>query len=343
MLERNVYDQYKLYCEERFSIGDYEGFIANNQAYLIVPKDEMQTEESVMVAFATFMRQTGDESVLELILNNTNQNSTLVDGQEVYLFRLPNWGEDRGIRIQSSWDLGNQLHTWHQKGQQGFDQWRKATISPWPTLWSTRLEQLEGWYQQVNSQGPKTGTDEAFLYTYPYFMGITENAIQYAVDTQLDVPMEPRDVGTICHRRFSEKSWMRISENGQIIKPPTSFLFDHPARDLAEWMRSKRLEQNSRNELSTFLEGYEQTQILSAYTWQLMFSRLLFPLHYFEILENYYRAQLPHEQTLFTEQFQAFLDVEKTNTTFLGEFAEEAKLSRNRSFPELDWLIGQKL
>lgn len=343
MLERNLYDQYKLYCEERFSIGPYECIRANNQAYIILPKDELQSEEQQMIAFSTYMRTAGDESVLELVPNRSNQPSALIDGLEVYLFKLPDWGNDRGIRIQSTWDLGGQLHAWHATGQQGQANWDNAVLGQWPTLWATRLEQLEDWYQSISSQGPKTLTDEAFLYTYPYFMGLTENAIQYAVDTRLDVPMEATDVGTICHRRFNESSWLRLSENGQIVKPPTTFLFDHRARDLAEWVRDKRDDTRGNEEILSFLGGYEELQTLSPYSWQLMFSRLLFPLHYFETIENYYRAQIPNQQRERATDFQTFLDNEKLNVDFLSNFAEEAKLSRYQAIPALDWLPGHKL
>ncbi|WP_054703674.1 spore coat putative kinase YutH [Bacillus sp. JCM 19041] len=343
MLERNLYDQYKLYCEERFSVGPYECIRANNQAYIILPKDELQSEEQQMIAFSTYMRTTGDESVLELVPSRSNQPSALIDGLEVYLFKLPDWESDRGVRIQSTWDLGGQLHAWHETGQQGQANWGNAVLGQWPTLWATRLEQLEDWYQSISSQGPKTLTDEAFLYTYPYFMGLTENAIQYAVDTRLDVQMEATDVGTICHRRFNESSWLRLSENGQIVKPPTAFLYDHRARDLAEWVRDKRDDTRGSEDIFSFLGGYEELQTLSPYSWQLMFSRLLFPLHYFETIENYYRAQIPNQQRERATDFQTFLDNEKTNVDFLSNFAEEVKLSRYQTIPALDWLPGQKL
>ncbi|RQW21237.1 spore coat protein YutH [Bacillus sp. C1-1] len=348
MLERNLYDHYKLYCTERFSIGEFEGFQANHESYLIIPKDELQMEESQMLAFSEYMRSVGDDSVLELVQNRSNQPSTLIDGSEVYVFKIPNVREDRSVRIRSTQDLGGQLRDWHVKGQQGAVNWTTLTAGRWPTIWEQRLEQLENWYAQKRATGPTSTTDEVFLYTYPYFMGVTENAIQYAVDTELDIPMEPRDSGTICHSRFKDTSWLKVSESGQIIKLPTTFLFDHPARDLAEWIRDRRVQPEERHsqmkqEISLFLRGYEETQVLSRYSWQLMYARLLFPLYYFELIEQYYRAQMPQEQLQFASNIESFLDKEKENGAFLNELAEEAKLHRYQSIPELDWIIGQKI
>ncbi|PAE97596.1 spore coat putative kinase YutH [Shouchella clausii] len=346
MLERNLYDQYKLYCDERFTVGPYEGFRANNQAYIILPKDECMAEEVEMMAFCDFMRQAGDESVLELVPSRVNQSSALIDGVESYVFKVPAFNEFRGVRIQSDWDLGEQLYTWHKRGQQGRQHWKKASFIPWQELWATRLEQLEDWYQVIVNQGPQTTTDEAFLCTYPYFMGMTENAIQFAVDTQLDVKKELHDEPTICHRRFGETSWLYMSERGHIVKPPTAFLYDHPARDLAEWVRENRpLEEPRQNweRIASFCGGYEEWQVLTPYTWQMMYARLIFPLHYFEVIENYYQAQLPHEQREYGKQFQQLLDRETSNADFLGELADEAKLSRYPQMPLLDWLKGQTL
>ncbi|MFS0787656.1 spore coat putative kinase YutH [Shouchella sp. 1P09AA] len=346
MLERNLYDHYKLYCTERFAIGEFEGFQANQESYLIIPKEELQMEEAQMLAFSDYMRTAGDHSVLELVQNRSNQPSTLIDGTEVYVFHIPSVQEERSMRIRSTHDLGGQLKGWHARGQQGAGNWTTLQASRWPSIWEQRLEQLENWYAQKRATGPSTQTDELFLYTYPYFMGMTENAIQYAVDTEMDIPMEPRDSGTICHNRFKDTSWLKVSESGQIIKLPTTFLFDHPARDLAEWIRDRRVQQEQRQtqqDIASFMSGYEETQVLSRFSWQLMYSRLLFPLHYFELIEHYYRAQIPGEQLGYSEQLSSFLDKEKQNGAFLNELAEDAKLHRYQSIPELDWIIGQKI
>lgn len=343
LLERNVYDFYKLYCEDRFYVGDYEGFTANDQPYLLMPKEECICEESDMVRFSTYMYQAGDPSVLTLHPTRTEQLSALVDGQDVYLFPLPNvdGGGWRGTKIQSVADLGRELRGWHLRGQQGASHFQDLAVNDWPALWEKRLEQLEEWYVTVFSRGPQTEIDELFLYTYPYFMGLAENAIQFAVDAQLDLYRSPLDAGTISHYRFNDRTWLYMSERGDVIKPPTSFLFDHPARDLAEWIRSTRKDDPQSYTVApifTFLNGYEEQQPLTPFTWHLLYARLLFPLHYFEIIEDYYRAQVPEERGGIAEDFKVLLDTEKGNEQLLAELAEEARVKQRSTLPKLDWL-----
>ncbi len=90
MFERNVYDYYGLYCESRFAMGDYEGFDTAYDSYLLLPKEQCASGENDMVAFISYMRhQLHDQSVLELVKTRNQQLVGLIDGQEVYLFKLP--------------------------------------------------------------------------------------------------------------------------------------------------------------------------------------------------------------------------------------------------------------
>ncbi len=80
---------------------------------------------------------------------------------------------------------------------------------------------------QLLHERPQSEVDEAFLFTFPYFMGLTENAIQYAVDARIDERSSAYEQGTICHRRFTERTWLVPSERGNILKCPTDFIYDH--------------------------------------------------------------------------------------------------------------------
>ena len=76
------------------------------------------------------------------------------------------------------------------------------------------------------------------------------------------------EVGTICHRRFHQQTWLPLSDRGGIVKCPSEFVFDHPCSDIAEWIRSKRIEllqQRNSELLDPFLEGYGQHEQLTSY------------------------------------------------------------------------------
>ncbi|GAE33275.1 spore coat putative kinase YutH [Halalkalibacter akibai] len=347
MFERNLYDVYGIYCESRFSIGEYEGFAAEGTSYILLPKEECMLSEEEMLTYTEYMRQIGDTSILQPIDTLYKRKSGLIDGQEVYVCPLPN-DEKRDqhavFRFQSAAEKGAHLAAVHHYGKQlsytrkGYD-----FFGQWPKLWETRLEQLEGWYQQVAYQKPQSYVDEAFLFSYPYYMGLTENAIQYVVDATLDDRSLEQEKPTICHRRFNDRTWIVLSEAGDIVKKPTAFVYDHPCRDLAEWVRDQHWTETpfSWEKIESFIRGYEQYETLTTYSWKLLYARLLFPLHYFETIEDYYRSQLREEKIKYGQSFMNLLEHEHKNEHFLKEFARRILLSRgvgSGQVPPIDWL-----
>ena len=59
-----------------------------------------------------------------------------------------------------------------------------------------------------------------------------------------------------------------------------------------------------------------------------MYARLLFPVHYFETIEDYYRSQIREERLEIGQNFGQLLDHEKENELFLQVFQEKVKLPR---------------
>ncbi|GAE27642.1 spore coat protein S [Halalkalibacter wakoensis JCM 9140] len=346
MFERNLYDVYGIYCERRFSIGAYDGFEANGKSYILLPKEECMAQEDEMTAFTDYMRSVGDSSVLEPLYTLQRRRSGLIDGLDVYVCELPT-GEKRNeglFRFQKPEEKGDHLATIHYFGKQfSYQKQTYDFFGQWPKLWETRLEQLEGWYQQIMYERPQSYVDEAFLFSYPYYMGLTENAIQYAVDATLDDPSRDQEKPTICHRRFTDQTWLVLSDAGDIVKRPTEFVYDHPCRDLAEWTRDQHWRENSFpwEKLQSFLNGYETYEPLSTYSWKLYYARLLFPLHYYEAVEAYYRSQIKEEKAQLGQSFLTMLQNEHKNEQFLKQFAQSVLMSRgvgsNQVHP-IDWL-----
>ncbi|WP_082393722.1 spore coat putative kinase YutH [Bacillus sp. JCM 19034] len=343
MFERTIYDAFGLYCEGRFLLEGYDGFYSNNHAYLLLPKDECLISESEMLSFTNYLRSIGDLSVLEPLLTKNNNRIALVDGQEVYVAPLPNEQSASQIRINSEEERGMHLSQLHSYGKRVPYQKKYDFFGQWPKIWEQRLEQLESWYQQVLFEGPQSDVDQAFLFTYPYFMGLTENAIQYAVDATIDELSRDQEMPTIVHRHFAEHTWMIVSQDGAIVKRPTEWLYDHPCRDIAEWMRDQRLrnDQFPWEKASQLLNGYEQVDLLSTYSRRLLYARLLFPRHYFEAIEFYYSAQVKEDRIRRGQQFMKLLMNEANNETFLRDFSTYYLHSRAKSLvnvPTLEWL-----
>ncbi|MEK4566100.1 spore coat putative kinase YutH [Alkalihalobacillus sp. FSL R5-0424] len=344
MFERNIYDSYRLYSEKRFKLDGYECFEAGGVPYILFPKDESASNEADMLTFISFLREAGDVSVPELVQTVQGANVSLIEGSEMYLCQLPLPNHVRAQPLPTDErSIGEHLASWHHFGRQIQPRVRQQELfGQWGAIWTTRLEQLENWYEELYMQGPRTVVDETFLTTYPYFMGLSENAIQYVTDTTLDGAGSETIEGTLCHRRFSERAWIQLSGNGAMIKPPTAFVFDHPTRDLAEWLRGRRgqLSRSTQwSQATDFLEGYQRYQSLSPTSWRLMFARLLYPVHYFELVEDYYRCQIPIDQQKLGQTFLQLIEQEKDNEIFLHRFADVRPMPNTPTgFPRVDWL-----
>ncbi|WP_078429987.1 spore coat putative kinase YutH [Alkalihalobacterium alkalinitrilicum] len=342
MFERNIYDHYQLYCEERFMLGDYEGFMANQDYYVFVPIDRTAGQSiQDMMLMTEHLKTTGERVVAEVFPTVQKQSVALIDGVDGYLLKLPNRSEEwRGEEEES---LGHALAFFHYKGA-NIQSGRHSTsnyFGQWKFIWEKRLTQLEQWYQKMLQQLPQTEIDDAFIMSFPYYMGLTENAIQYVADSDIDEPYRANEQSVICHHCFMENTW--VSSPGvskSLVKLPTDFIIDHPSRDVAELIRHEFYSEDySEEKIVSFIYDYESVKPLTAYAWRMVYARLLFPLKYFETLENYYGTQLRNERLFYGEQFLDLLDQEQRNQTFLSHFHELVGNSEMIiGVPKVDWL-----
>ena len=79
---------------------------------------------------------------------------------------------------------------------------------------------------------PSDVFDRLFIESFPYYLGVAENAIQYVVDTEMDDTPQLTDAATICQERFTPLLWHQTKR----LKLPFDWVYDRPSRDIAEWM-----------------------------------------------------------------------------------------------------------
>ncbi len=104
----------------------------------------------------------------------------------------------------------------------------------------------------------KNEVDEQFVETFPYYLGVAENAVQYVMDTQLDEAPMRGDMPTICHEQFTPETW----EMGKI---PTDWVFDHASRDVAEWIRKQWLTKQSDETIVRFYKRMNMCNRLAVF------------------------------------------------------------------------------
>lgn len=332
-MKDEIYQQYGIQPREIMPIGKYDGFWIRNKIYLVLPVNEMEEERLAEIKnISDFLMNEGEMSVAEFVPTMQGYYVSELKNQQCILMRC----NRRGTREQES--EGTSLSLFHGRGKQYTEEIKYINqIGQWKKMWEQRLEQLEKFWQSKVMNRPHDEFDTMFIESFPYYLGVTENAIQYLVDTELDDEPTNFDGATICHRKYSAK-YMR---NHQRIRIPFDWIYDHPTRDLAEWIRNEWVENQHSVEESTlkFLRDYEQIMPLSTFAWRLLYSRLLFPLHYFEVVEGYYQSKDMHRRNDRQKNLETMLNGIDEYQDFLKNFYGMIRLPVEQlMIRRLEWL-----
>lgn len=329
MFERQIYEAYGLFCEERFFVGDYEAFIANGKIYIFVPIKDGDFQECLQMA--SWLKSRGEQNIAERVDTVRNEPMAVIDGEEGMLFVCP----------ERSWTKaaspGEELALFHERGRifpnRRLRSFRRNYYLQWHKLWEKRLEQLERWHGRLMLQGAQTEIDELFLTTFPYYLSLSETAMQYFVNVLNNVLQSERDLPSICHERFTETTWPVLPKPFSFTILPTDFLIDHYSRDVAEYIRHEIVFKHSPFEkIASFLEQYSRVQPLSSFAWQMIFARLLFPLHYFTCAESFYKNEKLARYSELAKQFVRVLQTEQKNTELLKIVQQFVP------YEKIDWL-----
>lgn len=331
-----MFDEYKLYCDRRFKLGNYEGFSSQNKYYFLISVDDIEDQElQEMIQMGNHLKSHGDHEVATFIPTINNALTGFIDGQNCVLFQLPQYYS----RNKKNKSIGSELANHHQIGKT-YPQARKQ-YSLWTDFWINRLSQLDVCYGNIARKERKSSFDQAFLTSFPYYLGRTENAIQYIVDTNLDFgAYGGNEAKTISHYRFSPTTWMTLSkETFAQVKSPTDFVYDYPARDLSELIRSMNYSKNKKNTINNFIRDYEKIETISPKSWRYIVGRLLFPIEYFQIVEGYYRTVDDQEAFEYTGKLFDLFAYEQQMEQFLRKFHSEIIPTQWQQYiPEVDWL-----
>lgn len=246
----------------------------------------------------------------------------------------------KGMRMleRHATSLGSDLSMFHKRGAFFPEEVEHLSrIGEWKMLWEKRLDQLERFWQSRIANHPGDRFDQLFIESFPYYLGIAENAIQYVVDTEIDDTPQLADAATICQERFTPLLWQQTNK----LKIPTDWVYDHPSRDIAEWIRYVLQEKKEDWErtIFRFITDYEQNYPFSSFGWRLLFARLLFPLHYFETVEGYYLTGNEEQKSEYRDRLEAILHDVNHSERFMRHFYEFLRLPVEKlGIRKLDWL-----
>lgn len=321
MLERNLYEHFGIHLDGKMHVGDDLIISSRNEMYILRAYPQSQVE-LLAEQFKMAEHLKDDPNVATPLKAKGGSPLNIIDGQETVLFQVASGLSTINQRNRER-SAAKKLAQFHLNGESFLPTASRnnTTWRSWKGKWIKRLEQLESWYVKKQNDPSKNPCDMQFLLTYPYFMGMTENAIQLMAET---APfLSPEGSGnTICHDRFYEGSWLTLNDRGmEDIKLPADFVYDHFTRDVTEYLRfiaindqpfQKKLDRTER-----FLNRYHSIRNLQEWDRYFIISRLIFPAHYFDVIEEYYRSVHDETKLLLEEDFIRLVENAKEYEAFV--------------------------
>ncbi|MDQ0219656.1 spore coat protein YutH [Peribacillus cavernae] len=333
MIEEIIYKNYGIHVEKEESLGQFPSFRSENVLYSIIPLEKLEQEELVeRQKMSEHLSQQGDRYVSSFVMANHQSYISEADGHMFLLLANNVLAEGRDLR------LGRKLALFHARARSITYPIKKCSrLGNWKILWEQRIDQLEKMWKDKLHAHPNNQFEKLFVETFPYYMALGENAIQYLADTEIDDNPSAMDAGTICYDRFANDTW----SGKYCIKNPFDWIFDNGSRDISEWIRQHyfKNQQTYQPGLQQFLHDYQSVQPLTSFSSRLLYARLIFPIHYFETIEGYYSnpaearsLQLEDEITVYTEKSVYYEE-------FLRSFYDMAGIPvKQMNIPLLSWL-----
>jgi spore coat protein YutH len=265
----------------------------------------------------------GHHQIAEIIPTKDGRFFTNYRGRSLVLLSFPK--NQNGVQPSSE-----SLAHFHTSGREIVKQIRQSNefYPEWREYWTKRIDDLGVHWNEVERKQERTEYEELFLKVFPYFSGRAENAIQYVTDLSID--RQITDEPVICHHRFNGNSWGR---NTLFTNTPDQWLVDHPARDLAEWLRTEILTENRpATEVFGIIDAYQSQNELSIPGLGLVFARLLYPIPFIENAEFVFDHKGEESQGLvgLKEMLNRVDDEER----ILAEFGKMYL----KPLPRVDWL-----
>ncbi|ENH95939.1 hypothetical protein J416_13484 [Gracilibacillus halophilus YIM-C55.5] len=290
--------------------------------FFVIPTGLDESTAYELYTVARMYQELGWYHIVQPLYNVHQQLITTI-GKEKYML-----GFARKSEIRSS--LGTQLAYFHQNGRSY--PYEPSTISSygkWRDLWVHKLDRFEAHYQSLYKQRPVSSYQRQFIDRFPYVIGLAENAIQYLRVTEQETRFDSSDQPTMTFGRFRGQTQSDFIWSDEVV-------FDHPVRDVAEWIRPWMQQENGlqQAECVTNIQDYMTKQPLSYFGWKLLYARLIFPVHIFDALE---KANQTTEEDL-----QRLFDAQQHYEKHLSYFFHEMGIDRQQmNLITLDWLDSQ--
>lgn len=187
----------------------------------------------------------------------------------------------------------------------------KLVRNNWEILWANKIDYFE---MQVHENAKKY---PLIRESFDYFIGLSENAISYLVNTKREVSPTIYDMKVISHNSLNNS-----------LYDPSNIILDHKARDVAEYIKMSFFNNN----LNIFkeLEEYFHYNYYSIYGIRVLFARILYPSFYFDLYDGIISGK--------NDEKQLNMIIDKINDYEIYLYNVYLFLKRFYDIPMVDWL-----
>ncbi|WP_080875112.1 hypothetical protein [Oceanobacillus timonensis] len=312
--------QYAIQVEGKQFIEEREAYQKEHYHYFTIPAGNKEMILMEQATLAYFLRENGIYHVAYPI-RNINGEWFTNHGNELWMVLVL----EEDVQMFRNESPGKMLGDIHRIGS-GF-QYEPKTISSyglWKKLWEEKITFFENELTRQAKEETSSKYLSEVMDVLPYIVGVSENAIQYLRESEKEQRILQTDQSTISFSRWSS-SEKKIIWTDELV-------YDHPTRDIAEYIRYAYLQNKSDAEINQFLNDYQDYQPLSVFAWRLIFARLSFPIHLYDFLEGAF--QYPDFRAL-----QQLLNHQETYERRLARFYETVGVDvSDWRIPMISWL-----
>lgn len=256
---------YNIKIDKLYNKEDYYYFTIYDTNYILKPYTTVLDRSNDLYKLNTIL--SNNMNIDNIILNINNNPITSINNKDYILIRK---SKEPQITLINISNLANQNTSY-------INDFKTLERNNWEVLWSNMIDYYEIQIKENEKKYP------LIRESFDYYIGLTENAISYVVNTKNTIPKDISDNKVISHNTL-EKS----------LIDPENIILDHKARDVAEYIK-KAFYDNNQN-IYTELDEYFKHNYYSQYGIQILFGRVLYPSYYFNIYDKVISNKVKEEE-----------------------------------------------
>lgn len=193
----------------------------------------------------------------KIILNNKGSITTIINNKPYILI---NKVRSNTMSLMQIANMANLINS-------NINNFPSLERNDWEILWENKIDYYE---EQIGVNEKKY---PLIRESFDYFIGLSENAISYLVNTKREITKEKTDYKVLSHNNLYES-----------IYDPSNIILDHSSRDLAEYIKLSFF--NNNINIFKELNEYFYYNYYSIYAIRILFARILYPSYYFNLYDE---------------------------------------------------------